>query len=225
MSQSPPSGTDSGPVELSERDRHLLLAVERRRVTLDVLTNRSAPLSLDDLANDVAEREVSDCVATAESVGRVAVSLHHQHLPKLADFGVVDYDPAEQLVRRTTVPESSDGENAMAMSTRAHRDWYLTELSDTDRHRLLAHDRRQAVLELLSGLTPPVELDDLATQLAVHESGGLVSSDEHAASVAIALHHAHLPKMDELGIIEYDPEEDRVELTTIAPATHGFQAD
>lgn len=103
MSQSPNAATDRGSVELSESDRHLLLAVERRRVALDVLTNGSTPIFLDDLAVAVAEREANECVASEENVERVAVSLHHNHLPMMEDFGVVDYDPDERLVIRNPV--------------------------------------------------------------------------------------------------------------------------
>jgi hypothetical protein len=100
MSQSSQSEIDHEALELDESDRHLLLAVERRRVTLDVLTNEFVPISLDDLAVAVAKREVNGSVATDESVERVAISLHHNHLPKLVDYGVVEYDPDERLITR-----------------------------------------------------------------------------------------------------------------------------
>lgn len=90
-------------VELSESDRHLLLAVERRRVTLDIITSGTAPIYLDDLASAVAEREANETVATDETVERVAVSLHHNHLPKMEDFGVVDYDQQTRLITRYAV--------------------------------------------------------------------------------------------------------------------------
>lgn len=98
MSQSSSAETDSGTVELSESDRHLLLAVERRRVALDLLTEGGALIFLDDLAAAVAEREANGTVATDEVVERVAVSLHHGHLPKMEELGVIEYYPDERLV-------------------------------------------------------------------------------------------------------------------------------
>ncbi len=169
---------------------------------LDVLTDGSAPPRA-----AVAEREDDDCVATDEGVNRVAASLHHHHLPKMESFGVVQYDPDERLVIRTPASGSSDGGTTL----HGQRERNSTELSDAEFHGLLAHGRRRAALEVLSELAPPVELEDLAAQVAAQESGGFGPTDEQEASVAIALHHAHLPKMDQLGIIEYDAEAARVE--------------
>lgn len=82
---------------LSEDERNRLLASERRRVTLDVLADRTAPVSLRDLAAAVAAHE-ADVRTDDEAVERVAITLHHVHLPKLAALGVVDYDADEARV-------------------------------------------------------------------------------------------------------------------------------
>lgn len=52
-------------------------------------------VSLDELAEYVAEQDGSD----HSSPDRVAVRLHHAGLPKLADAGVLDYDPRKKTVR------------------------------------------------------------------------------------------------------------------------------
>jgi hypothetical protein len=75
--------------ELSADERYRVLSAERRRLTLDVVADRTAPVGLD----DVARRETDADVPDAAAVERVAVSLHHVHLPKLSDAGVVQYDP------------------------------------------------------------------------------------------------------------------------------------
>lgn len=82
-----------GTAQLSESDRHRLLAAERRRVVLDVLAEESGPTTLFDLAGAVATRESTTDVPDPATVDRVAVSLHHTHLPKMAALGVVEYDP------------------------------------------------------------------------------------------------------------------------------------
>lgn len=74
---------------LSERDRYEVLASEQRRITLDVLTARSHAIHLDELATQVAAREGPTDEGAVE---RVRITLHHQHLPKLADLGLVAYD-------------------------------------------------------------------------------------------------------------------------------------
>ncbi|USZ67494.1 hypothetical protein NGM10_12240 [Halorussus salilacus] len=62
-----------------------LLVTERRRNALYVLYRSPGPLSVSALAEEVAALEGAD-------PERVATALHHVHLPKLADAGVVEYD-------------------------------------------------------------------------------------------------------------------------------------
>ncbi|MDG5778334.1 hypothetical protein QA599_17935 [Haloarculaceae archaeon H-GB1-1] len=95
MSQSPNevTATDAGTVDLSTSDRYEVLAAERRRVTLDILAERATPVDLENLATAVTEREADAERDDGETVEQVAISLHHNHLPKMADFGAIDYDP------------------------------------------------------------------------------------------------------------------------------------
>lgn len=99
MAYSPNENADARvrTADLSESDRYRLLASARRRATLEVVANRPTPVELDDLARAVATRE-DDAATTEEAVRRVAVALHHNHLPRMADMGVVDYDPERQRV-------------------------------------------------------------------------------------------------------------------------------
>lgn len=83
---------------LADGDRYELLASARRRTTLDVLAGRSAPVDLAELARTVAARETGVDATDADAVERVAVSLHHNHLPKMDDWDVVDYDPVANRV-------------------------------------------------------------------------------------------------------------------------------
>lgn len=79
-----PSGT-----EFSIRTAFDLLSNDRRRLVAHVLSNRSDSLTLDELATAIADREET------ASPGRLAdlrVELHHCHLPKFADAGLVRYD-------------------------------------------------------------------------------------------------------------------------------------
>lgn len=78
-------------VGLSERGRDELLVASRRRVALAILDERTEPLEIDELAAAIAKREADEAV----SVERIAIMLHHTHLPRIADAGVVDYDPRD----------------------------------------------------------------------------------------------------------------------------------
>ena len=74
-----------GPQPLFE-----VLAVRRRRIALSVLAEREPPINVDSLGQAVAERERS--VPNERATHHVRMSLHHAHLPKLADAGLIEYD-------------------------------------------------------------------------------------------------------------------------------------
>ena len=81
--------------------RHRLFRAERARVALDVLAERTTAIDLDDLATAVAECETTDAPDENE-VQRVAISLHHRHLPKMAEADVVEYDADANRVEPLT---------------------------------------------------------------------------------------------------------------------------
>ena len=87
---------------LDDDTRHRILSSKRRRVLLDVLDDRWTPVDLDTLAEAVGTRE-NAAEAGAERVGPVAVTLHHNHLPMLAQAGVVEYDPTARRVESVRV--------------------------------------------------------------------------------------------------------------------------
>lgn len=58
------------------------LAHQRRRHALYELRDADGAMAVESLADAVAD----------DAGEQVVVSLHHQHLPRLADVGLVDYD-------------------------------------------------------------------------------------------------------------------------------------
>lgn len=101
-STSPPST----PVDsLSE-----LLADPHRRAALTCLAGRRAPVGLHALARQVLDSLGSARAdSSAADVERLAIALHHNHLPRLADGGLVEYDVDRRTVHvagaDVTVPE------------------------------------------------------------------------------------------------------------------------
>lgn len=79
--------------DLPESEYYRVLAAQRRRVALDVLAGRTAPVDLEELAAAIAARELDGGDAGEGPVRRTAISLHHVHLPMLSETGVIDYDP------------------------------------------------------------------------------------------------------------------------------------
>ncbi|WP_436925840.1 DUF7344 domain-containing protein [Halosimplex amylolyticum] len=108
---------------------------------------------------------------------------------------------------------------AHSQSTPAERDALFAVLADPRRRRLL---------ELLEHLEPGrrTTLSDLSERLAAAEES---TEREQRQNVAVTLRHVHLPKLDDAGLVEYDPEtnvvetvdrtDDRAELGRAMPAT------
>lgn len=86
------------------------------------------------------------------------------------------------------------------------------DLTESERHRLLEHGRRRRALDALGGTTTPVHLHDLARSVAACEESGDAAAGGSVERVATALHHVHLPKMDDLGVVDYDPATHLVDL-------------
>lgn len=91
-------GDLAGTVELTDSDRHRLLTDERRRIALEVLSDRVGPVPLDELATEVAARESERETVDSAAVERAAIALHHNHLPRLAATDIVEYDAETRQV-------------------------------------------------------------------------------------------------------------------------------
>lgn len=79
------AGTDT------RKRAHELLRSSRRRFVLGYLLGEDQPLSVEELVEAVTDWEFGED-ATERNREDVAISLHHAHLPRMADLGVVEYD-------------------------------------------------------------------------------------------------------------------------------------
>lgn len=79
---------------------------------------------------------------------------------------------------------------------------------------LLKNSRRRAVIRQLIERDGSAQLSDLAEHIAAAENGITVHelSSDQRKRVYIGLYQCHLPKMDNLGVIEYDKNRGTVEL-------------
>ncbi|WP_224333869.1 DUF7344 domain-containing protein [Haloprofundus halobius] len=89
--------------ELTAGERHQILSVKRRRILLDVLSNQSTPVELISVATAVARQESAAENVTERTTRRVAISLHHTHLPILTEHQVLDYDSESNRIAAVTV--------------------------------------------------------------------------------------------------------------------------
>jgi len=87
----------------------------------------------------------------------------------------------------------------------------LTELTDGDRYEVLASSRRRTVIDALADSPGPVSLESLASSVAALEPQVDPSDDSAVQTIAVSLHHTHLPKMADYGVLEYDADANRVD--------------
>lgn len=64
---------------------------------MDFLAENSTSIDLAEVAAAIVEREDGGD-ETDGAVERATLELHHNHLPKMDDFGLVYYDPRTQIV-------------------------------------------------------------------------------------------------------------------------------
>lgn len=103
------------------------LADKRRRIVLTTLYRNDGPMNRITLATEVAEDTQSDG-ETAEPVEEVLLDLHHVHLPKLADAGLVTYDIDDETITYKGHPELDE-------------EWLVAGANDTPRAILSMADQ------------------------------------------------------------------------------------
>ena len=187
------------------------VADARRRIVLDVLTDQPT-LHEQALATRVAARERATRVGdvTASERQRVWISLHHRHLPKLADLGFVtrvddevrlaaDAPDVEEL-GLLDVPDGTCGGPADRADA----------LFDA-----LANDQRRTILAILESRTAGAESDalsaaELADAVVATEFDGDADVTADPSRATVTLLHRDLPKLADVGLVSHDREVDRV---------------
>lgn len=84
------------------------------------------------------------------------------------------------------------------------------ELSERERCRLLADERRRVLVGVLAEQSSPVTLSEVATTLGARLKRRHGETDAHR-TLEVRLHHVHLPLLADVGVVDYDPAENRVE--------------
>ena len=83
---------------LAESDIYYLLSNSRRRETLAHLWKHRTEVTLRELSEEIASAESGETPAPRALRESVYNALHQTHLPKLAEFGLVEYNPDRKLV-------------------------------------------------------------------------------------------------------------------------------
>jgi hypothetical protein len=79
-------------------------------------------------------------------------------------------------------------------------------------HNVLRNDRRRHAIKYLRDVEEPMAVDSLAERIASVETDESPPPRDVRKSVYVSLHQTHLPKLDELGIVDYDQRDQQIEL-------------
>lgn len=189
MSESPNNTTEPpGSTEPPASERARVLATDRRRLALDILEGQTTPVELEELAAGIVAREDGNTAVCEETIEQVAISLHHSHLPKLDDAGVLDYDPESHRIDPDGVPNSTRRGS--------------TRLSADELDALADRQRRLVLLSLAQH--ERATLEELSAEIAGEDTRTMDTSTTR-------LHHVHLPRLEDAGFVRYDTDEHIVE--------------
>ncbi|NUC72562.1 hypothetical protein HTZ84_09610 [Haloterrigena sp. SYSU A558-1] len=91
---------EEGSANLNTDSLFNLLANQRRRYALSVLSKHQNPIALADLAEEVAIREEDTKITdiSPEKVKNIYMMLYHAHIPKLEDENFVEYNQDRDTV-------------------------------------------------------------------------------------------------------------------------------
>lgn len=98
------------------------------------------------------------------------------------------------------------------------------ELSQDVIFDVLSSSRRRYVLYYLSQHEEPVELPSLAEEVAAWETESTVEelSSQERKRVYVSLYQTHIPKLQEVGLVDYDQDSGEVSLTEESDQIQGF---
>lgn len=173
------------------------LTDENCRRIVEILHEGSETVSVRDLARQLLTASSESSTTDAESL---RVRLHHVHLPKLAESDFVDWDRKEGTVSATEHPVY-DSDDVSEVTVTGSGDSPVQAIRD---------DRRREILAIVEFENGSVTRESLARRLARRESDELPPKSL-VEDIEVRLHHVHLPKLVQAGILEYDLDDGIVE--------------
>jgi DNA-binding transcriptional ArsR family regulator len=197
--------------------KHLAdLTDKTRRRIVRILSEQTGTVTEQELAKQLQNTFANSkpAVTASERMEKLRIRLHHVHLPKLEESELIEWDKddqtvaaindSKQIVSKVEKRVLADGEDGFGVA--------------------LFGDRLQAELTLLRSKEGPLSRMDIAEEVASIESDGQ-PSEALIEDINVQLHHHHLPKLQEAGLIEYNTDDATVtyetqsEPTTTLPET------
>jgi len=169
-----------------------ILKNKRRRGVLRLLQERDEAVLIEELSQFLSSKEYTE--------KEVYPSLYQLHLPKIDEVGIIDYDEDTGEVEKGSnfteiEPYLDSDKTSFGMSLKRGEIFHI-----------LKNRRRRYVLQILLEEDGEIGLGDLSEKIAALENDVEVSEldPSERKRVYVALYQSHLPKMDQLGLIEYD---------------------
>jgi len=176
------------------------ISVGRRRAIVGAVLDGGEPLSeralVDRLGADDRARASGD--RPPDDVESLRIGLVHDHLPALAAVGLVDWD--------------RDGHTVVPGPHPAVEDSRFRRIVDLDVAGLdaalsgVSHEHRRIPLTVLREVPDPVTTADLARVVRRHEAELPERRPAGVDDLVLTLRHAHLPKLAEADLVEFDAE-------------------
>ncbi|WP_324663352.1 DUF7344 domain-containing protein [Haloarcula sediminis] len=190
-------------LQRSRPDRHRLSATLADRRARELLSHLSGgPATVRDLAVALAaaERGCARSAVTTADRRQYRRQFEHRHLPRLADAGLVTCTPGG-LVRY--VPTTLDRFEVQfpPLDEPDHPTWAAAAA-------VLGRSHRYPLVSIVDE-TESLSLSRLADRLV-----GTDATDATPSDLAIALHHADLPKLAAVDLLAYEPEGGTVRRTS-----------
>lgn len=176
--------------------RSSIVADPHQRRLLAVLQAESRPLTERDLAVQLARRQCSPPNVTEDVIERLLVKLRHCWLPKLDAVGWIERHP-NGIVATERFPFGKPTSS-------------LPPLDDADVRwerlaAVIARPHRKHVLSVFVSEGLPLYLDELTAVLEAHDRVSLTNESGDHHTLSTYLHHVDLPRLDDVGLIQYDP--------------------
>lgn len=125
-------------------------------------------------------------------------------------------DTSTQTEQERIVADDADSQEAALADEQAPQD-VDRSLAKDDIFHILQNERRRQVLRHLQGVDGTVEMREIAEKIAAWENDTTVANlySDQRQRVYIALYQSHLPKLDDLGVINYNQSRGTIEPTPL----------
>lgn len=180
-----------------------------RRSAIELLGKSDGEMHVEELSSKIAEMQQGPEVETRQTSkgAQIYAELYETHLPKLEQAGFIKFDKSRGVIRVQ--------EKFTDFRPYLQQDQNLKEVGNRAiLYDLLKNRRRRYVIQILLEEDRPVQLSELAEQVASLENG--IPIEELPAKerkrVYTALYQSHLRKMDDAGVLNFDPKSGIVEI-------------